>query len=88
MAWIALGLALSGVRGPSVLRPLAFAANRPSTPMSIFRFIRSHYSPLLRLGIETNYDESLARHHWIGPDAGVVLVADPGGRISRRPPRS
>ncbi len=54
---IAFGLALSyALWGPSVLRPLAFAANRPSTPMSIFRFIRSRYSPLLRLGIAENYD--------------------------------
>jgi hypothetical protein len=57
MASIAFGLALSyELWGLSVLRPLVFAANRPSSMLSIFRFIRTRYSPLLRLGILTNYD--------------------------------
>jgi hypothetical protein len=51
------GLALSyGLWGPSTFRPLSFAANRPSTTMSIFWFIRGSYSPLRRMGIATNFD--------------------------------
>ncbi len=57
LATIALGMVLSyEVWGLSVLRPLAFAANRPSAMLSIFRYVRSRYSPLLLLRIGTNYD--------------------------------
>ncbi len=57
LASIGFGLILScWLWGPSTLRPLEFAANRPSTTLSIFRFIRGPYSPLLRLGAPINYD--------------------------------
>ena len=57
MASIALGLVLSyELWGISVLRPLTFALNRPSATLSIFRFLRTRYSPLFRLGISTNFD--------------------------------
>jgi hypothetical protein len=58
LASIALGMTLSyALWGPSVLRPLAFAANRPSTTLSIFRFLRTHAPALLRPGLVSNYDE-------------------------------
>jgi hypothetical protein len=51
VAWtvgtVALGWAVSClVWGPSVFRPLTFAANRFPTVLSIWRFIRGQYSPI------------------------------------------
>jgi Glycosyltransferase family 87 len=57
VAAIALGMALSCYWwGPTTLSALTFAANRRSTSLSIFRFIRGHYSPLLWFGVGGNYD--------------------------------
>jgi hypothetical protein len=57
LASIACGLALScALWGPATLRPLTFAANRPSATMSIYWFFRSPYSPLLRMGMLPNLD--------------------------------
>ena len=43
----AAGLALSWiVWGPSTFRPLAYGASRPSTLLSVFRYLRGAYSPL------------------------------------------
>jgi hypothetical protein len=58
LASIALGMALSyELWGPSVLRPLVFAANRPSTTLSIFQFFRTQYAALIWPGIVSNYDD-------------------------------
>jgi hypothetical protein len=58
LAVIALGMALSSALwGPSVLRPLVFAAIRPSTTLSIFRFFRTLYAALIWPGIASNHDD-------------------------------
>jgi hypothetical protein len=50
-----LGLAC-GLWGLAALRPLTFAATRPSTTLSIFRYLRGSYSPLLQFGVPGNHD--------------------------------
>lgn len=85
----AAGLALSGlIWGPSTFRPLAFGASRPSTLLSVFRFLRGTYSPL-RLVTATPDADALATpclalaglgvFAWclarrIGPAAGSTLA--------------
>jgi hypothetical protein len=55
---IVFGLAVAwGLWGPSVLRPVRFAAVRRSTTLSIFRFIRGAYSPLQWFRAMGNYDD-------------------------------
>jgi hypothetical protein len=57
VASIAVGLGASfAVWGPSTLAPIAYAATRRSVELSIFAFIRSQYSPLLRYFGVTNQD--------------------------------
>ena len=57
VASIALGMGLSCyLWGPSTLSPLTLAATRSSTALSIFRFIRGYYSPLVWFGVGGNYD--------------------------------
>jgi hypothetical protein len=64
---VLLGLGVSAaVWGPSVFRPIIFAAQRDSHYLSIFRFLRGRYSPLYRLGITPNVD------HLAGP---ILLLA-------------
>jgi hypothetical protein len=50
-----LGLAC-GLWGIAALRPLTFAASRPSTTLSIFRYFRGSFSPLLQFGVPGNFD--------------------------------
>ncbi len=60
-AVILLGLAISeAVWGPSVFRPLLFAAQRSSEYLSIFRYLKGLYSPLLHLDIQRNFDDMSA----------------------------
>jgi glycosyl transferase family 87 len=57
MASITLGLGLSCyLWGLSTLSPLMLAATRRSTVLSIFRYIRGPYSPLVWFGLAMNYD--------------------------------
>ena len=57
IALIALGMAASCYWwGMSTLSPLMLAANRRSTALSIFRFIRGQRSPLAWFGLGGNYD--------------------------------
>jgi hypothetical protein len=57
VAAIVFGLGLSfQVWGLTTFSPLRFAATRSSSTLSIFRFIRGHYSPLRRLPISPNQD--------------------------------
>jgi hypothetical protein len=54
---ILLGLAISeAVWGPSVFGPLLFLAQRQSEYLSIFRYLKGLYSPLLHLDIQRNFD--------------------------------
>jgi hypothetical protein len=56
-AVILLGLAISeAVWGPSVFRPLLFAAHRDSQYLSIFRYLKGLYSPLIHMDIARNFD--------------------------------
>jgi Glycosyltransferase family 87 len=56
-AVILLGLAISeAVWGPSVFRPLLFAAQRDSQYLSIFRYLKGLYSPLIHLEIQRDFD--------------------------------
>ena len=57
VATIAVGLTLSyAVWGPSLFSPLTFAATRKSTVLSIFRFLRGQYSPILGFISARNVD--------------------------------
>jgi len=56
-ATVAAGLAVSAlIWGPATFRPLTFAATRGSTLLSIFRFLRGPYSPLVVLGLARDVD--------------------------------
>ena len=60
-AAIGLGMGLSiAWWGRSTLLPLTFAATRRSTTLSIFRYIRGPYSPLVWLWGASNYDHLAA----------------------------
>jgi Glycosyltransferase family 87 len=55
---IALGLGASlFLWGPSTFRPLIFAAERSSHHLSIYRFLKGHYSPLRWLDIHGGLEE-------------------------------
>ena len=55
---IALGLGLSClIWGPSTFRPLTLAPSRSATTLSIFHFLHSSYSPLVRLRVPGNYQQ-------------------------------
>jgi hypothetical protein len=57
LATIALGLGLScAFWGNSTLSPLTFAATRRSNCLSIFRYLRGHYSPLQFFMYNPNVD--------------------------------
>ena len=76
------------VWGSSTFRPLAYGASRPSTLLSIFRFLRGAYSPLRPLSATPDADAlatpclalaGLAVFAWcwvrrVGPAAGSVLA--------------
>ncbi len=85
----AAGLATSWlVWGTSTFRPLAYGASRPSTLLSIFRFLRGAYSPLRPFSATPDADAlatpclalaGLAVFAWcwarrVGPAAGSVLA--------------
>ncbi len=88
VAAIALGLGLSiAWWGHSTLHPLTFAATRKSTTLSIFRYIRGPYSPLVWLGGASNYDYLAPPLMFLAPVArGRGTESD--SRTSRRPPWS
>jgi hypothetical protein len=56
------------VWGPSVFRPLPFAAQRESQYLSIFRYLKGQYSPLVHLEGSRNFD------YLAGPILFVALL--------------
>ncbi len=85
----AAGLVLSWlIWGPSTFRAITYGAGRPSTLLSVFRFLRGAYSPLRLVSDAPNVDAlalpcmalaGLAVFAWcwtrrVGPAAGSVLA--------------
>jgi hypothetical protein len=85
----AAGLALSWLLwGPSTFRAITYGAGRPSTLLSVFRFLRGAYSPLRLVSDAPNVDAfatlclalaGLAVFAWcwirrVGPPAGSLLA--------------